>query len=152
MLSRHELEPIQEQAESSSVSPVHVKGTSRLLDMNQSDIASLKSPFTTSAWFCATFKNEKLFEFHLKAKHNQTHQGVQRSFCKQNQWHKRTMAHVSLLQSQDVEVSVAGCPETACPWRLFARQRMGKLTDPRRKSSGDVKLLCAPRIGNKQYP
>ena len=58
------LNPFKNRPKSSSVSPVHVKGTSRLLDMNQSDIASLKSPFTTSAWFCATFKNEKLFEFH----------------------------------------------------------------------------------------
>ena len=94
------------------------------------------------------------FVQHSKMKNclNSTHQGVPRSFCEQSRCHKRTMAHVSLLQSQDVEVSVAGCPETACPWRLFARQRMGKLTDPGRKSSGDVKLLCAPRLGNKQYP
>ena len=81
-------------------------------------------------------------------KHIKEYQGAFAS----SRCHKRTMAHVTLLQSQDVEISVAGCPETACPWKLFARQRMGKLTDPGRKSSGDVKLLCAPRIGNKQYP
>ena len=142
MLSRHKCEAVQEQAKIILCATSPQERNLPLGGHEPIRMVHIEVPFYHVSLILCNIPNLKK----ANSTQSNTYQGEPRNFCNESRCHKETMAHFSLVQSQDVEVPVAGCPNTACKWRLFTRQRRGKLTNTRRKIPGDIVLLCAPRI------